>query len=388
MVAACKDIDLDTPILDREPKSQQQSPSRSINGAKYSRKRTPEEPINRPKKKKKTTKGEVADTPSATLTDQPPPAKDHSGLFMVDTNPSDVKDLLRSFEAMSERPPAKKRKHSGPETLPVPSTVVQSSPETAQPSKKRIKVEHADGIQEDTSKEAPHHTAFEAKVELRLREKEDLRKKRADKKRKRNSEVSVVESSQVKSEDTTNEQQLPITSGLPKKARKRQRKAAEEEKKAETAKADEISPRSNGQENKTDHATPANGNTVKQLEEHGKKKLRKRKQTYDPTRPEAVTNSNIFDAHDPSRTPISKQEFKMQTLLTQYYQTLRQRGPVVEVAVSDDVELAVTDEKVLSDPASEGATGTKQNTETVADLKHACLGDREISKRRHTRVDI
>ena len=144
-----------------------------------------------PKKKSKSKNPQPSNEDPSSLATRPtiPPAKDPSGLFMVDTNPSDVKDLLDEFGSRQDPGSKKKRKRledDNGETLQSASTA-----DTARLNGKRKKHENIAEARKQPEDDEVHNKSFEAKVELRLKEKEEQRKQKANKKRKRESENSV-----------------------------------------------------------------------------------------------------------------------------------------------------------------------------------------------------
>jgi len=188
-------------------------------------KRNSEEPEDQPTlKRAKREHGQKNDQetnptiPSTTNTTYIPPVTDASGLFTIDTNPSPVDQLLgqaiNGTHPSMKEPSSKKRRRSGSdqhaaqrtppqptETTPVHTPAIERKKtkhdqelQTPQPQaqpESNIKEENDDGDEE-------HATAFEHKVALRLKEKEEKLQKKANKKRKRESDLSNLN---VASED-------------------------------------------------------------------------------------------------------------------------------------------------------------------------------------------
>lgn len=120
------------------------------------------------------------------------PIKDASGLFMIDTNPGDIQSLLQNKEPNVESLEKKKKRRQSQLGSSLDNVDTAPDNNVSQPNK-RAKITHIQDIDREVDNDDDHFKAFEAKVQLRLKEKDEMRKQRSNKKRKRDSEVSTVQ---------------------------------------------------------------------------------------------------------------------------------------------------------------------------------------------------
>lgn len=170
-----------------------------------------------PKSKRRRVNGEHGDTQgSAAASTETVPVVDASGLFMIDPNPTNVDTLLGQNQGSAAPESQKKKKRRRSEQQDDDDH--QSQPGVAEP-KSRSKRRRSDSAGKSSERAEPnvedpdsfknnsrqdqdtHHEAFEAKVALRLKEKEDQRKKKVQKKRKRSSEASTAADDDIASDD-------------------------------------------------------------------------------------------------------------------------------------------------------------------------------------------
>lgn len=136
----------------------------------------------RAKKAKKDKAGASERVPAAHIH----PIKDASGLFTIDPNPTAVNTLLDGFGSASAFKNGKRRRSEQETSQPLGEGAHDDC--TRGPATKRVKKEH-EMTGEPTSEDVEaYNKSFEAKVELRLKQKEQDRQKKAMKKRKRGSD--------------------------------------------------------------------------------------------------------------------------------------------------------------------------------------------------------
>ena len=176
MIQACANMI----ATDVEVKANDHMRNGVVNG---DRRHSSEEPQNQPQKKKaKRTKADPVDAPSLTATANVPPVTDMSGLFTIDPNPTPISTLLSDFEKATKSRKGK-RKRSEQEIGKEAHARGTDGPAT-----KRVKKKHEKTAQPATEDAEADHRSFEAKVELRLKQKELDRQMKANKKRKRESD--------------------------------------------------------------------------------------------------------------------------------------------------------------------------------------------------------
>lgn len=138
-------------------------------------------PKERAKKVKKNQADGLESSPAAHV----PPVIDASGLFTIDPNPTKVDIPLSDPDKLSK---SKKRKQR--QSVQEVTQLVDDELQTNGGSlrlRKRVKTAHEATVQPSPEEVEEYDNSFEAKVELRLKQKEQDRQKRATKKRKRES---------------------------------------------------------------------------------------------------------------------------------------------------------------------------------------------------------
>lgn len=179
-------------------------------GASQNQKRSPPEVAseheNKPKRRKQDNESVLIAS-----TDQSPQFRESGE---TKTNLGDAKSSLQGDERDTETLARSKRRHSqvnrSPRSLDINAGV------QAEPYHKRLKTDHS-RYTEDVPEGQPeddeaHYEAFEAKVQLRLKQKEDLRRQKANKKRKRG---SAETSNGREKSHSENDLVLPRTSKQP-----------------------------------------------------------------------------------------------------------------------------------------------------------------------------
>lgn len=117
-----------------------------------------------------------------------PPITDASGLFTIDPNPTKV-DALLSDPNKPSRSKKRKQRRSEQELNQVTDDERYTNGGSL-PLRKRVKTAHEVTVQPSPEEMEEYNNSFEAKVELRLKQKEQDRQKKAMKKRKRGSDLT------------------------------------------------------------------------------------------------------------------------------------------------------------------------------------------------------
>jgi len=169
--------------------SAEQVRNQTVNG---NRKHSSEEPQDRfaPKRAKRSKLDPFAlSEPTKPASTAPiPPVNDASGLFTIDPNPTAINALLNDFDKVSTSKKGKRRRSQPEPTRPLGEEVYVGG--GAPPATKRFKTEHEKVLNSSAEVVEDYERSFEAKVELRLKQKEQDRQKKGIKKRKRGSDVA------------------------------------------------------------------------------------------------------------------------------------------------------------------------------------------------------
>lgn len=162
----------------------------TIGGRKHSSEETQDQPTAERAKKARNDQSEPNSSPHV------PPVTDASGLFTIDPNPTAVNILLNDFNKPSNSKKSKRR-HSEQESTQAPNEEVYVN--GGDRATKRVKT-----VQPSPQELEEHNKSFEAKVELRLKQKEQDRQKKASKKRKHESDgLGEIDGTSLVQDDLT-----------------------------------------------------------------------------------------------------------------------------------------------------------------------------------------